>query len=245
MARGAPDYSNVSAYGPLHRVDDDAELAARLGSLLVYDRAGSLVWMSDFRYGLQGAVPGTSDAECSYSVSVERAHFGPFSIKLDPSDETGSYVEWGTSCQFMEAGRLGLEALISLGSTPDGVRIKLHYYDGGDLEGGQLHYDPATGDWTILNSAGGWTTILEGFKLQKDATTWNPIKLVIDAENDMYVRAQMAKEVIDLSAYSLRSVESDNLGQLNGLVTVYGSSALHAPIFIDAVVITQNEPDNP
>lgn len=222
-------------------IGDLAELAARLGSPNTYDRRGTVVWMTDFRYGLQGSTPGTSDAECEYRISAERSHFGGYSLKLDPSDETGSYVEWGNVVQFMLTGKVGLEALISLGADPDAVLLKILYFDGTTQQRGEVSYDPATGDWTVRTGITTWETVLESFKIQQDATAWNPIKLVIDVESGEYVRLQVARQIVDISEHDLYSLGSDNLGQMVGRVMVSGAAATHAAIWVDAVIITQNE----
>lgn len=242
MGRGAPDWSNVRAYGPLHRLDDQAELAARLGSPIVYDRGGSIVWLTTFAHGLQGAVPGTNGAGSSYQVSAARSHFGGYSLKLDPGGVPDAYVEWGNVIQFVESGNVGLEALISHDTDPDGIRLKILYFDGTTQYRGELHYDPATGDWTVRTGAATWETVLSGFKIQQDPMAWNPVKLVVDIENATYKRMQVAKEVVDVSEHDLYTLASANLGQMCCRVMAYGDAATHAPIYVDAIIVTQNEP---
>lgn len=242
MPRGAPDWSNVRAYGPLHRLDDQAELAARLGSVVSYDRGGSVVWFTDFRHGLQGSTPGTSDAECEYRISAERSHFGGYSLKLDPSAESGSYVEWGNVVQFVETGKVGLEAIVSTGANPDAIRLKMYYQDGATIQKAELNYDTESGDWTVRTGETTWETVLTGFKIQQDATAWYSIKLIIDAETGKYVRMQVAKRVVDISEHDIYSYGIQNLGQLICRVMVYGDATRHAAIWVDAVIVTQNEP---
>lgn len=242
MPRGAPDYSNVRGPGPIQGSYDQGEMAARLGSPIIYDKAGLLVWMTDFSRGLQGAVPGTNGEGGTYQISSARSHFGPFSLKLDPAATAGSYVEWGSVVQFIESGKVGLEALISHDTDPDGIRLKMLYFDGTTQQRAELHYDPATGDWTVRTGITTWETVIESFKLQQDPTCWNPIKLVIDVENGAYVRVQVAREVEEITQHSLYSLPSPNLGQLACRVMAYGDSDAHAPIYVDAVIVTQQEP---
>ena len=236
-----PDGGFTSGAGGFPMIGDLAELAARLNSIHSYDRRGTVVWTTDFRHGLQGATCGVSDAECSYNISAERSHFGGYSLKMDPSDEEGSYVEWGNVVQFIESGHIGLEALVSVGADPDAVRLKMLYFDGTTQTRAELNYDTASGDWTVRTGAATWATVLSGFKMQADAMAWYSIKLVIDPAEAKYVRMQVAKESEDISAHSIYTLASSNLGQLNCRVMAYGDATKHAPIWVDGVIVTQNE----
>lgn len=244
ISQGGIDYpdggfSSGSSSYPM--IGDLAELAARLGSPNTYDRRGTVIWMTDFEYGLQGVPVLVSEAETTYLISANRARFGPYSLKLDPSDEEDSFARWISVIHFMLTGKLGLETLISTDTDPYGVRLRMLYFDGTTQQEGALHYDPATGNWTILTGADTWTTILAGYKLQQGDGAWNPIKLIIDAEDGKYVRMQVAREVVELSEYDLYSVASGNLGQLMCQVYAYGAPASHAAIYVDSIIITQNE----
>jgi hypothetical protein len=236
-----PDGGFSGGTGGFPMIGDLAELAARLGSISTYDRRGTIIWMTDFEHGLQGTSCGVSDAECDYFVSAERSYHGAYSLKMDPSDEEDSYVEWGWVVHFMPSGYVGLEAAISTVSDPAGIRLKILHFDGTTQQRGELHYDTATGDWTIRTGDTTWETILDGFKLQQGAAAWNPIKLIIDVESGEYVRAQMSGRSVDISDYSLYSLASTNLGQVAVRVMTYGASTTHAPAFVDNIIVTQNE----
>lgn len=238
-----PDGGFSSGKGGFPMIGDLAELAARLQSINTYDRRGAVIWMSDFEHGLQGTECGASDAGCDWFISAARSYHGAYSLKLDPSSEEDSYVEWGRVIHFMLVGQLGLEATISTDSDPDGIRLKMLYFDGDIQQRAELHYDPATGNWTIRTGETTWVTILEGFKIQQGESAWNPIKLVIDVDNGRYVRAQMSKQAVDISAYPLYGLSSKNLGQLIVRVMAYGAPATHGPIFVDGIIVTQNEPE--
>lgn len=236
-----PDGGFSSGAGSFPMIGDLAELAARMGSINTYDRRGTVIWMTDFRHGLQGSTPGVSDAGCDYHISTERSHFGGYSLELDPSDESGSYIEWGNVVQFLATGKMGLEAIVSLADSPDAVRLKMYHQDGTTIQEAELNYDTESGDWTVRTGDTTWETVLTGFEVQTGATAWYSIKLVIDPETGKYERLQVAKEEVDISEHSIYSYGSGNLGQLICRVMVYGDAARHAAIWVDAVIVTQNE----
>lgn len=239
--RGAPDYSNVRAYGPLHRLDDQAELAARLNSPVSYDRSGRLIWMTTFEHGLQGAVPGVDSVDSVYEVSSAQSHYSPFSLTLNPSSDEGSYVEWGTIVEFIEEGKVALEAVFAHDSNPYGIRLKLLYFDGSTQQRAELHYDPQTGDWTVRTGETTWETILEGYKLQQGKTCWNHVKLVVDFQESTYVRVQIGRRVVKIEEYEVYSLDSENLGQMVCRFMAYGGTEFHAAVYLDAIIVTQAE----
>lgn len=236
-----PDGGFSSGSGGFPMIGDLAEHAARTGSINAYDRRGTVIWMTDFEHGLQGPDPTGSDEECEAIISAVRSFHGGYSLKLDPSDAESSYIEWGRVIHFTPAGNTGLEVAVSTDTDPAGIRIKMLHFDGTTQQRAELHYLPSSGDWLIKTSATTWETILTGYKLQQDTVAWHPIKLVANFESGMYARAQMSREEVDISAHTLYSLPSGNLGQLAIRAMAYGAPATHAAIWIDGVIVTQNE----
>lgn len=247
VSQGGIDYHDggfSSGVGGFPMIGDLAEQAVRLGSINAFDRRGTTIWMTDFENGLQGSTFGTDHANSEGIMSATRSYHGAYSIKLDPRGAAESYVEWSRVIHYLEGGRVGLEVSVSLDDSPDSVRIKLLYFDGTTQSRAELHYDHASGNWTVRTGIATWETILSGYKLQTGAAAWHPIKLIVDFDNGEYVRAQMSRRSVDISAYDLYTVGSGNLGQLSARVMAYGAVAAHAPVWADGIIVTQNEPPN-
>ena len=243
-SQGGIDYPNggfASGQGGFPMIGDLGELAARMGSIDTYDRRGSIVWMTDFESGLQGTVLGTDEGESEGYVSSARSFHGAFSLKLDPSDKKDSYVEWRRIVYFLPAGMVGFEVSLSLDERPDNLHFIIKSYDGSHSLGARMNYYTATGNWEIRKADGKYVTILSGFKLQYSTSSWHPVKLVVDVENERYVRALIGRNSIDLSDYGIIKTEADDLAQAEVGIACYGSAPAHAPIWIDGVIITQSE----
>lgn len=242
MPRGAPDYSNVTSGSPLHRLDDMAELAARLGSPVSFNRSGDVVWFTSFEGGLQGVVC-TSDHEDGVGlISSSRALDGCFSLKLDPRDADDSYVRWSRVLGLLEPGRIAIEASVSLDYTPDGIKLVLWYREGGREVVGRVLYDPQTSSWAIVDKDLGDVTVLEDYGLEKGSNAWHQIKLVIDTEEKTYRRLISGRHSVDLTSYNLLDDPTSHVGQVYFRVECLGSPDNHAAIYVDSVIITQNEP---
>lgn len=242
MPRGAPDYSNVWSSSPLHRLDDMAEMAARLGSPNVYDRGGYTIWMTDFESGLQGAWVGGDHEDSKATISSARAFHGNFSLKLDPRGVDESYIRWFRVIHYFEAGNIGIEFALSLDSHPERVKCYAFYHDETEIAEASLHYWPEAGLWKIRPENAGWETILEDFQLQTGPAAWHPIKIVLDFDKKEYVRVQIARHVINLPGRTIPTYSPPDAGQLEVRLEVDGSESEHASVYVDGVIITQGEP---
>ena len=242
MVRTAPDYSNVRVGQPLHRLDDQAELAARLGSPVTYDRTGSVIWYTDFEHGLQGSEFGVDHPDSKGQLTSNRAYRGSFSCMLNPREVAGSYVNWGRVIHFLQKGPIAVEMSVSTDADPDAIRLTMYYFDGNRVLTGLVHYQTDGGYWKIITKDIPWVTVLEGVELQQGPAAWHPVKLVIDTEKKAYVRLLVANVVVDLTEHKLTDNPSEALGQLEFRVNVYGSETRHAAGYIDSVIVTQNEP---
>lgn len=242
MVRTAPDYSNVTGGPPISGFYDQGEIAARLGSPVVYDKAGILIWYTDFEHGLQGSVFAVDDTDSKGSLTASRSHHGAFSCMFDPRAADGAYVQWGRVVHFLPEGPIGVEMSVSTDADPEAVRLELIYRDGERALGSLVHYQTDGGYWKIYTKGGVWETVLEGFELQQGPAAWHPIKLVIDTKKKAYVRLLAARHVILLDQYELTDVPDTALGHLEVRIFVYGNETRHAAAYVDGVIVTQNEP---
>ena len=138
--------------------------------------------------------------------------------------------------------RLGLSTAISTEPDPYLLDWYLYYRDGVNRHGAQLRYDPATGNWDIFDDTPGWQTVLKGYKIQQGSNAWHEVKIVADFENDTYMRLLVGENAVDLTAYGLKLTSSGALGRVEARFKAEGSATAHGPCYLDAVIITQNEP---
>ena len=244
-SQGGIDYPNggfSAGQGGFPMVGDLGELAARLGALSVYDRQGTVIWQTDFSYGLQGSELAVDTAESKGSVSASRSYYGPFSLMFDPSDDEGSYVEWGRVVHFVPAGKIATEIVLSLDADVGGVELIMRYYTGERRLGGLMLYQGGAKRWYIEAKTLGWVKLLDPYQLQQGPTAWHHIKLVIDTEEKKYSRLLIDNRIIPLSDYMLTDDPATDLGQLEVRVKVLGEPAYHAPCYLGGVIVTQSEP---
>jgi len=94
VAHGAPDWWGTEQTSTVHLVQDVGELAARLGSIVTFDRRGNVIWLTSFEDGLQGTSFGVDHVDSKGTLSTNRALGGAYSIRLDPRGAADAYVNW-------------------------------------------------------------------------------------------------------------------------------------------------------
>ena len=242
MPRGAPDYSNVRAYGPLHRLDDLAELAGRLGSPVTYDRRGSVLFLATFANG-SGQFGLTSvGSGASLGVTPETFLSGPFSLRMLTSNVTDEISTVHTRIAIPEkTSKLGLEAGVSFTDVEVGFDIQISHYTGAKLYQYTLIYR-SDQDRLYIVSPTGSGILDDNLVLYPGSHAWHKMKIVVDFENNTYLRALMdedAYDVSDFDAYVYTNTEPKRIDvRLHGATRDNTTREIHW----DNVIITQNEP---
>lgn len=242
MPRGAPDYSNVSAAQPLHRLDDMAELAARMGSPVTHDRAGSVIFIETFSKGL-GAWE-TTGAGSDNDVILVSTPFrsGPFSCRLVAGDNGTGSAKLFRKFPYPVLNKYALEFSVKLGTGTGDFLWTLAYHDGTDEHNYTMKYMVAEEEIWIKGATGAYSVLVEDLPLQFLYSPFQTIKMVVDLENDLFVRLIVNQEVYLIPtypAYVFETADSPNVRvDLQQRVTVGGNPYSH----VDDVILTQNEP---
>jgi len=240
---GLPDYAQPKPagavpVGPVYTSTDTAELAARLGSPITFDRRGNVYWLDDFESGVD-------KWECfdgTLSWSSAKSRNGGFSARIlsaaPPAD--GSMT---VRLPLPAMGKFGFEYSFNL---PDAVaanrtiNIGIVYHTPDYMLRGSLRW-VSNVLWAV--PWGGPAAIRVNPNLE--LAIWDKIfynwKLVLDFPNMHFLRAIFNGQQYDLSALPLVS-EPPIVG--------YDFSFLLANIwtnndaYADDAIVTVNEPDN-
>lgn len=221
---------------------DTGELAARLGSINTFDRRGHTVWMDDFENGVNKWTTEASGDDASVEQNITRFRSGGSSCKLTAGSTGNPFARIYTLLSFSVTGTFGYEFSFAIDSNTSTLDLHTLYYDGADLHVAGIRYDHANTDLYYESANGVWTIFDSSFSLVALAELFHTLKLVPDYANGLYSRLLIDAEVIDVSAYAIHSsalvvapflqVEIRNTGRLLNNDVVY----------VDDVIITQNEP---
>ena len=242
MPRGAPDYSNVRAYEPLHRLDDHAELAARLGSVVTFDRGGNVIYLDTFSQGSPqwGLMPYGSGAELK--VATEHASSPPFSLRMRTGQDGAHAAKATIQVPYHHHCRMGLEyAFTHTIDSTDHFFDFLHW-DGEWKYSYGVVFKIQTGELKVRDKELGWWVFADGLHLKSDAFLFNRAKLVIDTKNNKYVRFTFNDETWLLNEYEPPLTEITSIPYLEPSVQFTGDEGHNRDHYIDDVIVTQNEP---
>jgi len=242
MPHGAPDWSNVVKEKKLHRLDDMAELVARLGSLVLYDRRGDLVWCDSFEYGIQGWEIDPQGTGAAAEVSCEAFRSHGFSAKMTAGSTGYALVRITRYFPLIEPGRHGCEFSWTLHTDSRGIEMTPQCVDRGlytkfgvfySLEEKKLYYLDHNNTWVILDDTIDLSYLYALFH------TW---KLVFNTETGYYIRLLLDNRTYlmeDKRGYTESTTASDHY-----LVTLshLGKVGKNPYSYFDDVIITMNEP---
>ena len=245
---GLPDYTSPAPVGQIpigavYTLTDMAELAARLGSIVTFDRRGNVMFLEDFEGNLSKCRTDAS-AGGSVSISSKYARGGSFSCKLVTGPIAGDFAYLGIPLAYPVLSKMGFEVCWnrSDGDALDEIDILFELYDGKDWWWPEVRWVRATFTWEYRKNAVTWVALSPAVNYYMDNLPFNHAKLVVDFVNKEYVRFIANNIVYDLAGIGLYSMGAVVPGRIVPSVTTYTAVAASAVNYIDSIIITQNEP---
>ncbi len=243
MAHGAPDYSNVQKQGILHRVDDLAELAARLGSVVNFDRQGEVLYADNFDgYLLKWATISLGSSTVP-KLDGQRALSGDQSLYCTTDATLGLPTGIYRYISFTDVGKMGLECSWLTPLADCTLSIVLEVVTGAIDYFGNVLIGGVSGALQVQLADGSYLAILPSAQIVPTGlAAWNHAKLVIDMASRRYVRLALNSDVWDLSAHGVYVSAAGAGGYINAQITWQTPIGQSANVWTDNVIITQNEP---
>ncbi len=242
MAHGGPDYGVGAPKATVYSLQDMAELAVRLGSIVSFDRRGDVVWLDDFENNVNHWGTDTSGTGASVALTTDRARNGAKSVALITGNADGEYASILVGRQLPHLGRIGLELSLSVLSRVDHWLIDLSYSDGDEVIEAALRVYPATGIIQLYTRPRRWETIHTAGAWYSSAGYWYTLKLVVDLEARTYRHLLFGPTSIDLAAYDLYVGASGVAPIIEVYIYVEGMGGGVGTGYVDDVIVTQNEP---
>lgn len=249
MVHGGPDWGINVPVATVYGVDDMGELAARLGSIVNFDRRGNIIFMDDFQSSLsKWHTVLALGAGGEIAITNERAKNGATSCKVTTPDAVGAIAQLTHYFSFPVLSKIGIEASFTLGPVEiDHICMALTLEDDVEVKLAQIKLIRAPPGSTLhtlqyLDADDNWVTFGTAH-IYSANHYFVPAKLVADMENDCYVRFLIANYSFDLSAYPLRvfSPPPTPAHAAFSIVVENGAAGNHS-LYLDDAIITQNEP---
>ena len=242
MTRGAPDYSNVRGYGPLHRRDDMPELAARLGSPVTFHRAGDVIHLDSFDYGIPSWTEWPGETASEIVASSTRARNGAFSMRLTPGTNSPYRVRPYRDFAFPYPGNIGVEISFTVDYRTDNIEVELLIHDPVDFHAAAIQYNHADQTLYYLKSTGYYGVLEEDIQLSHLPNIFHTLKFVVDFENGLYKHVWLDRYAYEQLDYPVQSFENAEPPFLRVWIKSYAIDNSQPVNYWDDLIVTQNEP---
>lgn len=242
MSRGKADFSNVLSSQAQHWLLDLGELAARLWSPVIVEQGGSVLYMEDFRHGLQNWDPNTSGTGAAAVLHATYAHHGGFSVKLTAGSDGARYAGAWTFLSFPEVARTGIEASWTLHEETDRFEIQARLFTGTVYRQAVVWYSGLAGLIQYIDGDGNTVTLASNIDLYDSNLLMHTLKLVVDFDDLVYHRLVLDQTSYDMAGIPLQQVTNAGNPTLRLWLRHYGNPGENAFSYLDSVIVTRNEP---
>lgn len=238
----APDWYRYQRESTRHIMGDLGELAARLGSPVVYDRRGTVVWVWDGRYGITTFNrTGGGDGNNTLLGSAYSG-FGGFTLRMIAGSTDSWLSEVTKFFNPFDLDRWGLEMSISYGNAFERLSFYFQYTDATYRYEGVIRLHDTDNKIYYKDFNGDDQEITDLSKLDDSYGIFYTMKMVIDLETKEYVRFIFNQTEHDLEGVALyRTSASDNLSSKIG-ATLIGIDETNSECSIDYMIVTTGEP---
>lgn len=239
---GAPDWSKYRPDSVTFPVEDLAELAVRLGSIVSFDRRGDVVWMDGFEESVLHWDVNSSGGGETIALSSGYSRNGLQCVRLYTSPNSPFDAEITRRLPVPMTSKLGVEFHWSYLNSIDRWESVVELHDGVNRSRFRMRWVRSTGVLEIYDTALGWVTVATRSMQTITGGLFHAAKLVFDYSDGSYIRLLFLNQVYDLSAYAGDVVASATSPYWGVAFTVFAVDATQRYFYIDDVIITQDEP---
>jgi hypothetical protein len=242
MAHGLPDWTELRPLETVYALDDMGELAVRLGSIDIFDRLGNVIFLEDFENGLIHLNKIANGAGADITESGEHAKNGGFSAKLTTGSTAGNYAGLSKTLPYPTVSRIGFE--LSFTGDQDVLYDYFYmiFYTGSYKITFGIKYDGNYSTLSFLGQDGLWHVFVTGISQQKANFMFHTAKQIVNITTLYYVRLIYDSVVFDLSAYKPYITLDTTWPEFYIEGTVYNKTGVSVDVWIDDIIVTQNEP---
>lgn len=239
---------SLAPWSTKHRMEtvfgniDNNELAVRLGSINTFDRRGDTVWMDDFEAAALRWSAFTSNGDGSIKLNTEYAKSRGQSCKMTAPSGDGETAYMYKYLPLPRQSKIGFECSFTRHADISEIIMEFQFLDGTNLKIGGIICSFENNKLYYYNSVNAPIEFHDSWIPLSSNYLFNTAKIVIDYATTKYMRAIVNDTQYDLSAYSYKSTGSELDPYLILNITVRNTKAGNPSIYVDDVIITQNEP---
>lgn len=242
MSHGGPDWGTAGPLGTVYTIEDMAELAARLGSIVTFDRRGNVVCLDDF----EAAIPKWSVSPwvgTEYAILDSTSVLsGSQAVRLHNPDTAFASIAISKGTSILGSKRLGYEFSFSRLSANLDLLLEIYYYTGARYLFAAAKFNNNNHKLYIYDKNVGYKEVATLGFLPDRSFLFSTIKLVIDFDTLKYVRVLFNINQYDISSIPLYTSGSGVAPSIIAHITLNNKNADGGDVWIDNYIVTQNEP---
>jgi len=245
MPRGQRDYGLYAPTEVAASISDMGEVAARLGSIIIYDRRGMVVDYDNFEDPLLKWDRLTGVAGDYVRHDSFNARSGSQSVKLLTIADVDGEAGIEKSFQVLRATRLGFEYSFCSLSSGQYLDIEIDIYDGVRKHDVGVRIDNAalTPAIWLWDDTGAWKRVIEvTWQLEDVDWLFHTLKFVVDFSTDHYIRLMFNRDEYDISTELCQSVLNPGIPLVLARIIMKNKAAAGSEMWLEDFILTQEEP---
>ena len=241
MAHTLPDYSTKYKTEKVFSKLDNAELAARLGSIDTFNRSGDVIWMDDFEAPINKWLRVSRSNPGTVALSAARCLRGSQSAKITTTAVAGATCEMRKRLQMPRMGSIGTE--ISFTTHGDGTyhMLWLDFYTGTTQYVVKAMYDENDKYLKIWKDSSAWQNIGTAIQRTQNDDCFHSMKIIFNLTTKKYTKLIFENQTFDISAYGIKEGGTAGIPHLDVYFGLKTDPAAATYCYADAFILTQNE----
>jgi hypothetical protein len=238
---GRPDWYNITPLVQIHASEDINELAARLGSVNVFDRRGNVIRIYTFESGMGDVSPTAyiSGSDCYLTLSPTY-HGLPIIDMYTTMDATAYTKIYGNGPTEL-SDSFGIEFIFSQAYNSNQIDFSLAYVIGGYQYSAAIRLGQIARAAHYYNSSGTWTQISGDYNVGQSPFYFNHLKFAIDISGNQYLRMIFNSSHVSLVGTPMKKSKTTSDPVVSWYVKQYGSNLTGCDLYLAAVILTINE----
>ncbi len=248
MPHGTPDWGLVGPKSTVYGLDDLGELGVRLGSPVVWDRRGDVVFATDFRNGAGDVYLDWVGAAGGSVLHAGNTRQGAYCLKLTAGSDLTLWAAVTKNLPFLVSGRLGMEVSFSYDTDTDYVYFDALLESGAGRWEPALRFYPNTGVLEVRTAPlGGFVQVTATAAVNPGGFCCNTVKMVFDTTRvfgvytGYYVRAIVNDIEYPLDIHPIFFTAGAWVPLSSFEFYHYGTALKNPVVYLDCFIITQNE----
>lgn len=236
MARGHPDWGIDVDSASLFGIDN-AELAARLGSLDVVTRGGKVIYQDDFNRPALSWINGGSDVGCYSWLSLISSYIGGQHLRLTTDTAPGSWVYAARYFPYYLSFYNSVSFYFTIFNHPLSTVFTITVQNGVLKRTFEINLHNSPYELQYLNSLGNYTTIQNLYDLESGgASIWHFMRIMFDPINGEYISFIINGTEIDISGIQAYDVGGTNAQSISFRAWLFGDGVQEGIIGIDGMI---------